>query len=64
MVTKAENGVRDGRVCQEDLSSFTELTRYIYLNPLRAGRVPDARGLSRYPYCGHSALLGKTERPW
>jgi putative transposase len=50
-------------VCQEDLY-FTELVRYIHLNPLRAGIVADVTELNRYPYCGHSALLGKTHRPW
>lgn len=50
-------------VCQEDLY-FTELVRYIHLNPLRAGIVADVRELSRYPYCGHSAVLGRSRRPW
>jgi putative transposase len=42
-------------VCQEDLY-LLELTRYIHLNPLRAGLVPDLEGLGRYPWSGHSAL--------
>ncbi|MBK7574413.1 MAG: hypothetical protein IPI26_03940 [Elusimicrobia bacterium] len=48
-------------VCQED-PYFTELVRYIHLNPVRAGMVktPD---LDQYPYCGHSALMGKGSRP-
>jgi len=50
-------------VCQEDLY-FTELVRYIHLNPLRAGIVASVPELSRYPYGGHSALLGTTKRPW
>ena len=31
---------------------------------LRAGVVPDLAALSRYPYCGHSALMGRRNRPW
>lgn len=30
-----------------------ELVRYIHLNPLRAGLVPDMDALDRYPRCGH-----------
>ncbi|PLY06927.1 MAG: transposase [Desulfuromonas sp.] len=50
-------------VCQEDLY-LKELVRYIHLNPLRAGLVPDLEKLDRYPYCGHSALMGNVERDW
>ena len=50
-------------VCQED-HYLWELVRYIHLNPLRAGLVPTLGALQRYPYCGHSAILGKWERPW
>ena len=41
-----------------------ELIRYIHLNPLRAGIVPHVRALDRYPWTGHSAILGHVERPW
>ena len=41
-----------------------ELVRYLHLNPLRAGVVPDLRALDRYPWTGHSALLGQVRRPW
>jgi putative transposase len=37
------------------------LVRYIHLNPLRAGIVKELRALDTYPYCGHRALMGKTE---
>lgn len=40
------------------------VTRYIHLNPLRAGAVTDLRALDRYPWTGHSALLGKHRQPW
>jgi hypothetical protein len=38
-----------------------EVVRYIHLNPLRAGIVKELKGLNTYPYCGHYALMGKTE---
>src|SRR5574341_871737 len=41
-----------------------ELARYIHLNPLRAGAVPGLRALDRYPWTGHSALMGRRARPW
>ncbi len=41
-----------------------ELVRYLHLNPLRAHVVPDLRHLERYPWTGHSALLGTVPRPW
>lgn len=50
-------------VCQEE-RYFQELVRYIHLNPLRAGLVPKFEALARYPYCGHSAVLGTRPRPW
>ncbi len=40
------------------------LVRYLHLNPVRAGVVPDLRALARYPWTGHSALLGTVPRPW
>lgn len=50
-------------VCQED-AYLKELVRYIHLNPVRAGIVENLKGLNGYPYCGHSALMGKKSRPW
>jgi REP element-mobilizing transposase RayT len=47
-------------LCQED-PYLLELVRYIHLNPLRAGIVKELKGLNKYPYCGHYALMGKTE---
>ena len=49
-------------VCEED-SYLLELTRYIHLNPLRAGIVNDLKELDKYPWTGHSALLGKRKNP-
>ena len=50
-------------LCEED-AYLKELVRYIHLNPVRAGIVPGIKELNKYPYCGHSALMGKKERPW
>ncbi len=50
-------------ICQED-AYLRELVRYIHLNPLRAKLVSDISELNRYPYCGHSALIGKRLREW
>jgi putative transposase len=50
-------------VCEDD-PYLLEITRYIHLNPVRAGVVRDLRGLATYPWTGHSALLGKKKREW
>jgi putative transposase len=50
-------------LCQED-PYFTELVRYIHLNPLRAKVVDGIVALDKHPYSGHSALMGKVERKW
>jgi len=50
-------------LCQED-SYLLELTRYIHLNPLRAGTVGNVVELGSYPYTGHAALVGNKMVPW
>ncbi|RMF87789.1 MAG: hypothetical protein D6739_01080 [Nitrospirae bacterium] len=50
-------------VCEED-RYFTELVRYIHLNPLRAGLAAQLADLDRYPYSGHSCLMGYVQRDW
>jgi len=50
-------------LCEED-PYFLELVRYIHLNPLRAGIVASLDELDRYPWCGHSAIIGRTVRAW
>ncbi len=47
-------------ICDENLY-FTELVRYIHLNPLRAKLVKTLEELDRYRYCGHSVLMGKVK---
>ena len=41
-----------------------ELVRYIHLNPVRARIIKDSELLIKYPYSGHSALMGKIKRDW
>jgi putative transposase len=40
-----------------------ELVRYIHLNPLRAKLVKDLKELDKYPWTGHSAILGHRKNP-
>ena len=49
-------------VCEED-AYLLELIRYIHLNPLRAGLVKDLKELDKYPWTGHSAILGRHKNP-
>ena len=50
-------------VCEED-PYLLELTRYIHLNPLRAGIIKDMNELDVYPWTGHAVIMGKEDRPW
>lgn len=50
-------------LCQED-PYLLELVRYIHLNPLRANQVSDMGALDRYPYSGHSVLMGHAVNSW
>ncbi|MDY0039353.1 MAG: transposase [Desulforhabdus sp.] len=50
-------------VCEDD-PYLLELTRYIHLNPLRAGLVDGMSGLNKYLWSGHSALMGTVLREW
>ena len=50
-------------LCQEDCY-FQELVRYIHLNPLRAKIVPTINQLDKYPWSGHSAIIGNREYSW
>jgi putative transposase len=49
-------------VCEED-PYLLELVRYIHLNPLRAKLVKDLKELDKYPWTGHSAILGHRKNP-
>jgi REP element-mobilizing transposase RayT len=48
----------------EEEPYLLELVRYLHLNPLRAKVVPDLPTLDRFPWTGHSALLGRVPRSW
>lgn len=50
-------------ICQDD-PYLLELTRYIHLNPLRGGIVNRLNDLRRYPWTGHSAIMGTVDRGW
>ena len=50
-------------LCEDD-PYLLELTRYIHLNPFRAGMVKDMKELRRHEGCGHSAIVGAIKRPW
>jgi REP element-mobilizing transposase RayT len=50
-------------ICDED-AYFTELVRYIHLNPLRAKLVKSLSQLDRYRWSGHSVLMGKVNNDW
>ena len=47
-------------LCQEE-AYLLELVRYIHLNPYRARIVKDMNELNRYPWSGHSVLMGKNK---
>jgi len=50
-------------LCEDD-PYLLELTRYIHLNPLRAGIVKSIKGLKEYPWSGHSTIMGNIKREW
>ncbi len=50
-------------VCEED-AYFTELVRYIHLNPLRARLVKSMEKLDQYRWCGHAVLMGNVKNEW
>jgi putative transposase len=50
-------------ICEDD-PYLLELTRYIHLNPVRAGVVKDIRGLDTYPWTGHAVIMGRHTRSW
>ena len=51
-------------VVVEEEPYFLELVRYLHLNPLRLAVVQDLRGLDRYPWTGHAALMGTHPSSW
>ena len=47
-------------LCEED-PYLRELVRYIHLNPVRAGIVPDLKTLRTYQRSGHAAIMGRVK---
>ena len=50
-------------LCEAE-SYLLELTRYIHLNPVRAGMIEDLQGLDHYPWTGHAGIMGKHCQKW
>ena len=50
-------------LCDEE-SYLLELVRYIHLNPVRARIINSVFELDRYPWTGHTVLLGNQKRDW
>jgi REP element-mobilizing transposase RayT len=55
---------RSGQIISETETgcyAWVFMRNHIHLNPLRAKVVKDLKELGKYRWCGHSALMGKTE---
>lgn len=50
-------------LCDAD-NYLLELIRYIHLNPVRAGMLPDLDQLKNYPWTGHAGMLGCHLQKW
>jgi hypothetical protein len=50
-------------LCDEDVYLLA-LVRYIHLNPVRANIITTLEALDRYPWSGHSLLIGKSKQEW
>lgn len=50
-------------LCDEE-NYLLALIRYIHLNPVRAQIVQTIEELDRYPWSGHSTIIGKSKYPW
>jgi putative transposase len=50
-------------ICEEDRYLWA-LTRYIHLNPIRAGIVKTLEELDQYKWSGHSVITGNQKREW
>jgi len=50
-------------ICEDD-PYLLEMTRYVHLNPVRAGTVENLEALKNYAWTGHSAILGMVKREW
>jgi len=50
-------------ICEDD-PYLLELTRYIHLNPLRARVVESLKDLGKYPWSGHTVIMGEVKLDW
>ena len=50
-------------LCEEE-PYLLELVRYIHLNPIRTKIVRNIQELDKYPYSGHSVLMGRVKKHW
>jgi len=50
-------------VCEDD-PYLLELTRYIHLNPVRAGIVESLNALCDYQWTGHGVIMGRIKNNW
>ena len=48
----------------EEKTYLLSLVRYIHLNPVRGKITATLDDLDRYPWSGHSALMGRAKHPW
>jgi putative transposase len=51
-------------IATQDQNYIEELVRYIHLNPIRAGFCRTIQELDRYPWSGHSVLMGMRKAPF
>ena len=49
-------------IVTQDQNYIQELVRYVHLNPVRAGICKNLSTLDRYPWSGHSVLMGNSIR--
>jgi REP element-mobilizing transposase RayT len=49
-------------IATQDQNYVQELVRYVHLNPVRAGICKSLEALDKYPWSGHSALMGLKNR--
>jgi putative transposase len=49
-------------IVTQDQNYVQELVRYVHLNPIRAGICKNPSALERYPWCGHSVVMGRSKR--
>jgi hypothetical protein len=50
-------------LCDEE-HYLLQLVRYIHMNPVRAGMIESVAELARYPWTGHSGMLGRHRQKW